>query len=177
MFFGKKQTDVMSQPPMAGYPTPQQVPYGAMPEQGMGYDPNQYGAMPGMPGMQGMQGMQGMPEQGMGYDTNQYGTMPGMPTPGMPYEAYDYSGGPYGMASTHTHMGYTCDACGYCAPYCEHTALVEKMPEIYVVKKGDTVYKIAKKYGLDWRELAGYNRLGQPDLIYPGERLFIPPRY
>ena len=164
MFFGKKQTDFVTQPSM-------QAPYGAMPDHGMGYDPTQYGAMTGMPGM---------PEQGMGYDPNQYGAMagmPGMPTAGMPYEAYDYSGGPYGMTSTRTHMGYTCDACGYCAPYCEHTELVEKMPEIYVVKKGDTVYKIAKKYGLDWRELAGYNHLGQPDLIYPGERLFIPPRY
>lgn len=175
MFFGKKQPDFMSQP-MAGYPTPQQPPYGVMPEQGMGYDPN--AAMPGMgydPNQYGV--MAGMPDPGMGFDPNQYGAMPGMPTPGMPYEAYDYSGGPYGMAATRTHMGYTCDACGYCAPYCEHTALVEKMPEIYVVKKGDTVYKIAKKYGLDWRELAGYNHLGQPDLIYPGERLFIPPRY
>lgn len=171
MFFGKKKTDFMSQPPMAGYPTPYQGAYGAMPEQGMEYDPNQYGAMAGMqaPGM--------MPEHGMGYDPNQYGAMPGMQAPGMAYEGYDYSGGPYGRSTTHTQTGYTCDACGYCAPYCEHTALVEKMPEIYVVKKGDTVYKIAKKYGLDWRELAGYNRLGKPELIYPGERLFIPPRY
>lgn len=49
-------------------------------------------------------------------------------------------------------------------------------PQIYVVQKGDSVYKIAQKFGLDWRELAGYNHLGNPDLIYPGERLFIPPR-
>lgn len=44
----------------------------------------------------------------------------------------------------------------------------------YIVKKGDTVYKIAQKYGLDWRELARYNHLPNPDLIYPGQCLVIP---
>lgn len=165
MFFGKKQTDYMSQPPMAGVHTPYQAPYGAVPgmPEGMGYDPNQLGAMAGMP------------NQPMGYVPNQYGAMPGMTTQGMTYEGFDPY---YGDVSrtTQTHVGYTCDACGYCVPCYEHTAIVEKMPQIYVVKKGDTVYKIAKKFGLDWRELAGYNRLGNPDLIYPGERLFIPPR-
>ena len=50
-------------------------------------------------------------------------------------------------------------------------------PHIHVVRKGETVYKIAKMHGLDWRELAGYNHLGNPNLIYPGQRLFIPPRF
>jgi len=49
--------------------------------------------------------------------------------------------------------------------------------KIYVVRKGDTVYKIAKKYDLDWRELAGYNHLANPNLIYPGQRLVIPTPY
>lgn len=86
---------------------------------------------------------------------------------------------PDGMYTSQTEMGYACDPCGYCAPYYEHTemAVDKPQPQIYVVQKGDTVYKIAQKFGLDWRELAGYNHLGNPDLIYPGERLFIPPRY
>lgn len=160
MFFGKKQTEFMNQPPMAGVPTAHEGHYGAMP--GM--------TEPGMtePGM-------------MGHDPNHYGhyaAMTGMPTPGMPYEyGYENYYGDNGMYASHTHMGYACDPCGYCGPYYEHSTVVDKMPQVYVVKKGDTAYKIAKKFGLDWRELAGYNRLGQPDLIYPGERLFIPPRY
>lgn len=157
MFFGKKQTEFMSHPPMAGVPTSHQ-----------GYDPNQYSAMAGMQA------------PGLPYGQSQYAGMAGMPTPGMPYEGMDYENygvAHDGMVATHSHMGYTCDACGYCTPYYECSTVVDKMPQIYVVKKGDSVYKIAKKYGLDWRELAGYNRLGNPDLIYPGERLFIPPRY
>ena len=156
MFFGKKQNEFMNQPPMAGQ----------MPEPGMmNHDPGMMNHDPGM----------------MNHDPNHYGhygAMTGMPTPGMPYEyGYEHYHGDDGMVATHTQMGYTCDPCGYCAPYYEHATVVDKMPQVYVVKKGDTVYKIAKKFGLDWRELAGYNRLGQPDLIYPGERLFIPPRY
>ena len=80
-----------------------------------------------------------------------------------------------GIPSFQTPMGYGCEPyiCGPCEPV-EHE---RHQPQVYVVQRGDTVYRIAQKFGLDWRELAGYNRLGNPDLIYPGERLFIPPRY
>lgn len=110
---------------------------------------------------------------------NQPEMMDGMQASGMPYESYAFEHvTPEGMYASQTQMGYTCDPCGYCAPYCEHKEIeTEKMPQVYVVQKGDSVYKIAQKYGMDWRELAGYNHLGNPDLIYPGERLFIPPQY
>lgn len=100
--------------------------------------------------------------------------MAGAPMPGMPYEEYNPE-----LEYSHTEMGYVCPPYGCCGPYYEHTELEVDgpQPKVYVVQKGDTVYKIAKKFGLDWRELAGYNHLGNPDLIYPGERLFIPPRY
>ncbi|MDD2234145.1 MAG: LysM domain-containing protein [Desulfitobacteriaceae bacterium] len=86
-----------------------------------------------------------------------------------------------------------CDPCGYvghpgydmcCPPYglpdhgnleCDLEPQPCPMPHVYIVRKGDTVYKIAQRYDLDWRELAGYNHLGNPDLIYPGQRLEIPP--
>lgn len=144
MFFGKKQTGFMNQPPAMNMS-------------------NQPGTMPEMT-------MMPNPEMNM-MNHHQMNMMPGMqmPTPGMmDQESYNLQ---------QTQMGYECDPCGYCMPYCEHLEVeVEKpQPKVYVVKKGDTVYKIAKKYGLDWRELAGYNHLGNPDLIYPGERLFIPP--
>lgn len=108
---------------------------------------------------------------------NQYGTMTGAPSTGMPYEGCGLEQvSQDGMFLNQHPIGYICDPC-YCDPCCELTEIEKPQPQVYVVQKGDTVYKIAKKFGLDWRELAGYNHLGNPDLIYPGERLFIPPRY
>jgi len=43
----------------------------------------------------------------------------------------------------------------------------------YTVKSGDTLSKIAKQFGIDWRKITGY-RSGNPNLIYPGEVLTIP---
>lgn len=42
---------------------------------------------------------------------------------------------------------------------------------IHVVQAGETLYGIAQRYGLDHRELARWNRLGDGSLIYPGQRL------
>ncbi|HEX5694501.1 MAG TPA: peptidoglycan DD-metalloendopeptidase family protein, partial [Arenimonas sp.] len=41
----------------------------------------------------------------------------------------------------------------------------------YVVKRGDTLYGIAFRHGLDYREVASLNRIGAPYTIYPGQRL------
>ncbi|UWG99103.1 LysM peptidoglycan-binding domain-containing protein [Dehalobacter sp. DCM] len=146
MYFGRKSGN-MNQPAMAGMMQPEMM--------GMNE-----------PDMMGM---------------NQPEMMTGQ-APGMPYENYQYEQmTPEGMYSAQTQAGYACvpcdpcDPCG-CVPYDEHHEHHKPLPEIYVVQKGDSVYKIAQRYGLDWRELAGYNHLGNPDLIYPGERLFIPPR-
>lgn len=104
------------------------------------------------------------------------GMMPGMEpgmAPGMGYEGFGPDRLFDGMCDQ-APMGYVCEPCDPC----HHVECIEKPePQIYVVQKGDTVYKIAQRFGLDWRELAGYNHLGNPDLIYPGERLFIPPRF
>jgi nucleoid-associated protein YgaU len=131
MFFGKKQTGFMNQPPAVNM-------------------------------------------------VNPFGTMAGVPAPGMPYEGYTPEQiAPDGMYSYQTQMGYSCDPYGYCDPCFEYAEIEtnKTQPQVYVVQKGDTVYKIAKKFELDWHELAGYNHLDNPDLIYPGERLFIPHRY
>lgn len=47
-------------------------------------------------------------------------------------------------------------------------------PEVYVVKKGDSVYKIAQRYGTTMRSIILANNLRNPDLIYPGQVLYIP---
>jgi len=50
-------------------------------------------------------------------------------------------------------------------------------PDRYRVKKGDTLYSIAWRYGLDGRSLATWNRIRSPYIIYPGQtlRLSKPP--
>lgn len=45
----------------------------------------------------------------------------------------------------------------------------------YTVKSGDTLYLVAWKYKLDYRDLARWNRLGAPYTIYAGQRLVIDP--
>ena len=47
-------------------------------------------------------------------------------------------------------------------------------PVVYVVKKGDTVYKIAKRFGTTMQAIILANNLRNPNLIYPGQVLLIP---
>jgi lipoprotein NlpD len=50
----------------------------------------------------------------------------------------------------------------------------------YTVQRGDTLYSIAFRYGLDYRRLAAANRIPAPYTIYPGQKLSLreadPPR-
>ncbi len=46
----------------------------------------------------------------------------------------------------------------------------------YEVKNGDTLGAIAKRFGVGVRALIEANRLSQPDLLRPGQRLVIPGR-
>ncbi len=43
----------------------------------------------------------------------------------------------------------------------------------YVVRPGDTLYSIAWHYRLDYRQVASWNGIAPPYLIYPGERLLL----
>ncbi|HZG85078.1 bifunctional 2',3'-cyclic-nucleotide 2'-phosphodiesterase/3'-nucleotidase [Paenibacillus sp.] len=45
---------------------------------------------------------------------------------------------------------------------------------IYIVKPGDNLSKIAKLYGVTWQQLAKHNKLKNPNLIYPNQRIAIP---
>lgn len=47
--------------------------------------------------------------------------------------------------------------------------------EVYVVNKGDTLYSIAFRYGLDFRQLASLNGIGNDYTIYPGQELRLVP--
>lgn len=48
--------------------------------------------------------------------------------------------------------------------------------EIYEIKKGDTLGKIAKHYGTTWQKIHAMNKdtIKNPDLIFPGQKIKIP---
>lgn len=48
--------------------------------------------------------------------------------------------------------------------------------EIYEIKKGDTLGKIAKHYGTTWQKIHEMNKdtIKNPDLIFPGQKIKIP---
>ena len=46
--------------------------------------------------------------------------------------------------------------------------------EYYVIKKGDTLYNIARKYNINPELLTSLNGLNDSDYIYPNEVLLIP---
>ncbi len=46
-----------------------------------------------------------------------------------------------------------------------------RVPATYTVRKGDTLYSIAWRHGLDYRELAQWNGIGSTYLIRPGQLL------
>jgi lipoprotein NlpD len=50
-----------------------------------------------------------------------------------------------------------------------------RLPDIYVVKRGDTLYSIAWRHGLDYRDIARWNRVGRGYVIHPGQRLILKP--
>ncbi|MEM1261841.1 MAG: peptidoglycan DD-metalloendopeptidase family protein [Pseudomonadota bacterium] len=47
----------------------------------------------------------------------------------------------------------------------------QPQPGTYVVRRGDTLYNIAWRFGLDHRDLARWNGLGDGRFIVPGQRL------
>lgn len=44
----------------------------------------------------------------------------------------------------------------------------------YIVKKGDTVYEVARKYNVDPNQLLKLNGLNADDYIYPNSELVVP---
>ena len=50
---------------------------------------------------------------------------------------------------------------------------VSRGPGWYTVKKSDTLYSIAWRYGLDYKQLARWNRIDVSSPIHPGQRLSL----
>jgi len=55
------------------------------------------------------------------------------------------------------------------------SSLVNYEAITHVVQPGETLYTIAWRYGIDYQELAQFNGLSNPDLIYVGQRLSLRP--
>lgn len=59
--------------------------------------------------------------------------------------------------------------------------IVKEAPEVagpseetYIVKAGDVLWKIAEKFNTTWEKLAEYNKLANPHLIFPGQKILVP---
>jgi lipoprotein NlpD len=53
--------------------------------------------------------------------------------------------------------------------------VVDTRPESYTVVRGDTLHSIALDHGLDYKELASWNSLDDPNRLRPGQQLRIKP--
>jgi len=54
----------------------------------------------------------------------------------------------------------------------DHSA--KKKQSIYLIKKGDTLLKIAKKYNLTTESILKINKIDNPDNLFPGTKLNLP---
>lgn len=59
------------------------------------------------------------------------------------------------------------------APVVERRAPVTYVPTSHTVVRGETIYSIAWRYGLDHKALAAKNRIMPPYLIQPGQKLSL----
>ncbi len=66
-------------------------------------------------------------------------------------------------------------ACSNALTWQEQERQHQPASDLYVVKKGDTLYGIAWRHGLDHRQLAAWNKLGSGTLIQPGQRIHLRP--
>lgn len=66
-----------------------------------------------------------------------------------------------------------CGGGGKLAPVTNITAGQTGPGEKHTVRKGESVYAIAWRYGMDYKDIARWNALGPPYLIYPGQTLLL----
>jgi lipoprotein NlpD len=61
------------------------------------------------------------------------------------------------------------------APAGDEVADADSRPEFYTVKRGDTLYSVALDAGLDYKDLAAWNQLDDPNVIRVGQQLRLRP--
>jgi lipoprotein NlpD len=52
---------------------------------------------------------------------------------------------------------------------------VANRPDVHIVQAGDSLFQIAFRYRLDWREVARWNGITDPNRIYPGQHIRLKP--
>lgn len=62
--------------------------------------------------------------------------------------------------------------CGQMQPVGSRSEMID-----YQVKRGDTLFSIAWRYGYDHREVAAWNNIRPPYTIHPGQHIYIIPPY
>ncbi len=101
--------------------------------------------------------------------------MPGVPAaaPGMPAQLP-----PSGLVNLDMDAGpglVNIDMGGPYAPGMEQMeAGAHYAPKVHVVVRGDTVWKLSRKYNISMQAIIQANNLRYPDVLYPGQRLVIP---
>ncbi len=58
---------------------------------------------------------------------------------------------------------------------CGGSTTWQDAPQTHIVRKGETLFSIAWRYGKDPKDVARWNRLGDGSLIYPGQVLRLTP--
>jgi lipoprotein NlpD len=59
-------------------------------------------------------------------------------------------------------------------PYPPQQSVADR-PDVHVVQRGDTLFQIAFRYRLDWREVARWNGITDANRIYPGQHIRLKP--
>jgi murein DD-endopeptidase MepM/ murein hydrolase activator NlpD len=57
-----------------------------------------------------------------------------------------------------------------------HPTQAATSEQYHIVARGETLSRIAQFYGINWRDLADYNNLTDPNLIYLGQKLSLTPQ-
>jgi len=67
----------------------------------------------------------------------------------------------------------SCGGSDYRAPVEDRRMKPVSAPSTYTVQRGDTLYSITWRYGLDYRTIAAANEISSPYIIYPGQKLYL----
>ncbi len=63
----------------------------------------------------------------------------------------------------------------YDSKYSKESYGIENAPSTYIVKRGDTLFSIAWRFGLEQNSIARYNNISNPNKIYIGQKLRLQP--
>ena len=54
-------------------------------------------------------------------------------------------------------------------------SIIDYPARVHIVQPGETLYGIAWRYGVDYRDLARWNRIDDPNFIRVGQRILLTP--